>query len=399
MTSGLPRCIALVGRLGTPQLACLRSWRRQGVPVLFVHDGPQPLSRLVMRLLGVPCVNLGPLQPDDAAFVARFAGHLQAHGVDAVTCVSEPISEALWAMAPQLPPGLRLLCVQPAQVRVLESKFAQDATARAAGLPALQSWRWWPGDAARTVDVPPQAFPLVVRPDVQRAANPGFKLAVVKDPAALRTLVAGLVPGSSGVIAQPLVRGPNLLVHGYRSADGRWGGHVAFRVDVKHRGFTVRLRPVPLPAEIARGCRRMEQALDLCGVYHWEFVQDETSGAAWFLDLNPRFGGTTGKVLAAGYDEPLALLGTAQPGALKHSQVLRARLHASGGKHQALVALVAALRRRSTDADYPYPKLRQLLPALLHQLFLGRDEILRLADARTGLAFAAHQITRRLMPR
>lgn len=390
-TPPLPR-IAILGRLGTPQLACLRSWRRHGVRCVFLHADETPLSPLVARLLGVRCVDLGPLRLDDAGFVARLAQALQHEAVQALTCVSEPISVALWACRDRLPSQVEIVSVRPQAVERLQSKVEQDRLARAAGLATLPTWSFAPG---ALVKVPAEAFPLVLRPDIARSVKPAFKVEVVADAGELQRAVDRLAPESSGVIAQPFRRGPNLLVHAFRSADGRLSGHVAFRVEVKHEGLSVMMRPVPLDPHIAAGCARLEAELGLSGVFHYDFIVDARDGAAYFLDLNPRLGGTTGKALAAGYDEPLALLATLVPEALPRNRFIGDALAPSGGKHQALRAIVSALRGRSSSADYPYPDRGRLLRALGGYLVRGRDEILRADALRSVLAFGLYQTAKR----
>jgi predicted ATP-grasp superfamily ATP-dependent carboligase len=392
VNSALP-CIAIIGRLGTPQLACLRSWRRQGVPCVFLHAAPAPLPRMVQALLGVRCVQLGPLRLDDPGFVARLAAVLEQERVQVLTCVSEPIGVALWNCQDRLPHGLRIAAVRPEAAGRLESKVEQDRLARAAGLEVLPSFTFAPGDA---VDLPAARFPLVVRPDVALRVVPAFKVCVVHDNEALRQLVAGLAPHSCGVIAQPLVHGPNLLVHGYRSADGRFGGHVAFEVGVKHRGLTVTMRPVELASSIAFGCAQIERELGLSGVFHYEFIVDEQTGQARFLDLNPRLGGTTGKVLSAGYDEPMALLASQLPQGLPEARFLSPNLRPTGGKHQALRALWSVLRGTSTAADYPCPDRLRAVRELLAFIALGRDEIVRLDALRSSLGFALYKLLGRV---
>jgi hypothetical protein len=388
-TRALPR-LALLGRLGTPQLACLRSWRRRGVPCVFLHAGTWPLPRVAQALLGVPCVHLGVMRFDDPAWVQRLSRALAAAGADAVTCVSEPISESLWAVREQLPQGLRIASATPSVVRRLASKDFQHRLADRSGLATLPSWCMAPGALA---ELPDSAFPLAVRPDDARQAVPPFKVEVVEDRRALQQLLDRLVPGSSPAIAQPLVRGPNLLVHGWRDASGRCSGFVGFAVDVKHRGLSVVMRPQRLPEDVAAGCARMAEALGLEGVFHFDFVVDE-QGRACFLDLNPRLGGTTGKALSAGYDEPLALVATLAPGLLPRESYVGAQLACSGGKHQAVRALWSTLCGTSTAADYPYPQRARTVAALLRYLLTGRDELLRADGWRSLLAFVLYQAGR-----
>lgn len=384
--------IAILGRLGTPQLACLRSWRHNGVNALFLHADDVPLSRTAARLLGVPCVHLGPLRLDDAGFVDRLAAVVHAEGVTALTCVSEPISEALWACRHRLPPGLQLAVASPSATQALQSKAFQDRLARDCGLPTLPSWTLQPGELA---GLPAHAFPAVARPDVARRAKPSFKLAVLTDNASLQRLLDGRHDGSSAVIVQPLVRGPNLLVHAWRSADGQTAGQLGFSVVHKHGGLTVLMRPLPLPPHLAAGCARMAEALDLQGVFHFDFVVDTPTGQPFFLDLNPRLGGTTGKALAAGYDEPLALVATLQRERWPRERLVAPRLQPAGGVHQALRALASALRGSSTAADHPWPDRGRLLRCLLAQLFGARDELLRTGAWRSLLGFGLQQAARR----
>jgi hypothetical protein len=392
MASPYPR-IAILGRLGTPQLACLRSWKRLGVQAVFLHAAPTPLPRGLQTLLGLRCVHLGPLRLDDPAFVARLADVLVDEGVQALTCVSESISIDLWGCRDALPPWLQIVSVRPEQVRVLQSKVEQDRLARSVGLDCLPTQHFAP---AAWLHLPQDAFPLVLRPDVASEALPPFKVEVVHNTVQLQRLLQRLHPKSTGVVAQPLVHGPNLLVHGWRSADGKQSGQVAFRVSVKHRGLTVVMQPAEPDPQLLQGCARMAERLGLTGVFHFEFIEDPASGRTCFLDLNPRLGGTTGKALSAGYDEPLALLSTLVQGGLPRAAFLSPRLAGAGAKHQALRALLSALRGTSTAADYPYPARGRTVRALLRYLLLGRDEVLRLGAWRSTLAFALYQLLRRV---
>lgn len=389
-------CIAMLGRLGTPQLACLRSWRRAGVDALFLHADEVPLSPHAARLLGVGAVDLGPLRLDDPGFVARLAKLLAERGVTALTCVSQPIAEALWACKARLPAGVQVAAAHPTATQRLQSKAFQDELARRCGLPTLPTWLLAPGQPVR---LPDDAYPVVARPDVARRADPPFKLAVLPDRRALQRLVSAQQSGASAVIVQPLRQGPNLLVHAWRSADGRTAGQLGFAVTHKHRGLTVAMQPCPLPAPLAEGCARMAEELDLRGVFHFEFIVDAVTGQAYFLDLNPRLGGTTGKVLAAGYDEPLALLATLQPEAWPRTRFVAPRLHATGGLHQAAGALLSALRGRSTVADHPWPGTGRVLKSVAAQVLGARDELLRPSELRSLLGFALHHAAGRVARR
>jgi hypothetical protein len=158
------------------------------------------------------------------------------------------------------------------------------------------------------------------------------------------------------------------------------------------------MQPVALGPEIQRGCAAMEARLQLTGVFHHEFIIDEASGRCCHLDLNPRLGGTTGKALAAGYDEPLALVASLRAEPLPREHLVRG-LRPAGALHQALRALLGSWRRSSTAADYPYPDRALVVKRLLAFAVGGRDELLRLPALRSLLAFGLYQLMGRVLRR
>ncbi len=411
--------VAVAGRLGTPQLACLRSWRRQGLRTVFLHTAPVPLPAVVRAVLGVllgtRCVHMGPLptggdsaqgapsQPAGERLATRWAQVLAQESVAALSCVSEPEAMALWALQPRLPAGLRLLCARPLVLGPLASKLAQHQAAQRAGLSVLPCWTFSPG---ATACVPPSAFPMVLRPDVPRAAGNPFKLLVVHDAQALQAVLSALPAACPGLVGQPLVRGHNLLVHGWRApqasgvlasaglvgAESGAAGHLAWRAEVTHAGFTVLLQPVELDPALQRACARLEASLGLQGVFHYDFVQCPQTGQCYFLDLNPRLGGSTGKVLASGYDEPLALLATAWPGRWAQAAFVETPRRAAGARQQALAALWADLRGRRSDADQPALGLPGLRPRLLRFVWAGCDELFTPPAGQRGAAARARML-------
>ena len=188
------------------------------------------------------------------------------------------------------------------------------------------------------------------------------------------------------IVAQPFVSGPNLVVHAARSADGSWDHHEAFCTSIKSAGLAVALQPFALPAGLLDACRRFEQAVGLRGVFHYDFILDRASGEAFFLEVNPRLGGTTAKVYAAGYDEP-AMLPAAffQPGA--HRVDLDRPRNASVSRIAAVRYGLSLLRAAPSVLDYPPYRDPRAFGQLAKALLLHRDEVFRLTDVVGNSAY------------
>jgi hypothetical protein len=101
---------------------------------------------------------------------------------------------------------------------------------------------------------------------------------------------------------------PNLVVHGARTIGGTSIGLHAFLVDRKFETVTLSIRPTVLEKDLEEKCIEFTNHFDVIGNYHFEFLIDRKNGSIYFLEINNRLGGTTAKVFALGYDEPLLAL-------------------------------------------------------------------------------------------
>lgn len=376
---------ALIGPYGPAQIACLRSWRRLGLPVLFVHLGDRPLplgQRVASRTVTLPSALAGT-----PAGAARLAAALREHGADGITCLSESLAGWLHRLhaAGTLPAAPWV--APPEALARLASKAVQTDMAAASGLPVLPTLA-----VTRDSVLPPEAFPLVLRPDDPATVAPGFKALLLHRPAELAEVLAGLRRLDRPLVAQRLIVGPNLVVHGARAAaTGEVFALAAFRVDRKFEGVTLRMGATALDPALAEGCRRFAAAIGVTGCFHFEFIED-ADGRPWFLEMNGRLGGTTGKVFALGYDEPRHLLAAFVP-ALGDDRLRLASGWATG--KQALVK--AALRRlqgRQDPLDYPLRSTAATLAETAAGLLAWREETWRPAWPVTTLAY----LLDRLMP-
>ena len=354
--------LAILGPLGSAQLACLRSWRRLGCRTVFLHLDEKPLNERFRRIASVYSY-VGKFEGLDDALGNQIAKTLRDENVVAINALSENVVAQLWRARPLLPDEITLLVNTPSLLDELESKLFQIEVARRAGFNVLPTWILNKNTHPRDW---PTAFPLVLRPDRASKVDPPFKAEIIHSPEELKTFLFSQKAASAAIVAQPFIRGPNLLIHGYRSQDGSVSGrHVAYHIGVKYNGVSVTMRPTRLDPELDRCCRVFEAELSLQGVFHLDLLLDHATGAAWFLEVNGRLGGTTGKAYASGYDEPVKLL---MAFGLIGPQPENVLLRPATKRIAAIRCLISALLGRSSGVDYPYPDhgklLRELLPAM-----------------------------------
>src|SRR5699024_2858239 len=146
--------------------------------------------------------------------------------------------------------------------------------------------------------------PLVLRPDDPSRTRPAFKMEFITNSLELEKFLISLSHFDCTLLGQPFIHGPNLVIHGIRTTNGKHRHLAAFSVKSKLNGVSLTVEPTNLPSHISQGCKSFVDRIGHIGVYHFEFLQDPENGRYYFLEINGRLGGTTGKVFAAGYNEP-----------------------------------------------------------------------------------------------
>lgn len=367
---------ALLAPFGPQALAFARALGRAGLRpglIWLTGDGhPPPASRYLQF---VEPMSRAELQAEGGP--AALAGLLARHGVDGLCCFDEVQMLRLWEQR-EVFPQVDFWWSGPRTLEQTLSKAAQLAVARQVGLPLLPAWECWLDQPLP--DIPEGAYPLCLRPATGHGVLPGFKAEVVRRPAELACFMAGRTRTDVPVIAQPFLDWPNLVIHGARSADGRHLGLAAFLVPRKFEGVTLSMHATPLPGDLAADCEAFVDALDVRGVYHFEFLYDPPSGRAYFLELNPRLGGTTAKALALGYDEPGMLAAAFGAGPVPRWQPSGAVV----SNRQALLKCAArALTGRLSPLDHPGSEGRVArVAALAWGLLAWRDEMVSRDDLR-----------------
>jgi predicted ATP-grasp superfamily ATP-dependent carboligase len=270
----------------------------------------------------------------------------------------------------------------------MESKILQIHIAQQCGFDVLPATLVSTANDAECTQL---TYPVVVRPD-RASIDSSFKAVFLAGSVDLKTFISSLDTRKPPVVAQSYVSGPTVVIHGFRACEAKVAPLIGFVVALKNDGVTVTLEPWELPPGITDACQRFVQAADLVGVFHFELLLDPATTKLWFLEVNVRLGGTTGKVLVAGYDEPAALLyAFGVIGEAPHSPRSYKRVVS---RLAALRCLEKVIRGKGSPVDYPFPDAKQVAFRALRSIVLYRDEVLRPCHLRNTLAFLSQYILR-----
>lgn len=381
--------VALMGPLGPAQLACLHSWKKRGVRRAFIHVEDRPVPAWGRRIAD-QYTYIAPDQAFKPASWPVLVDFLKKTRSEAIVCLSEDVALQLWQNRHLLPDGTKILANTPDVFGLLESKSCQVDMARGVGLPVLPTWLLARDTVASTLNLP---FPIVLRPDRAKQVKPVFKAELINNHRELQEFLDKLAPTSGPVVAQPFIKGPNVVLHGYRALDGSSGHPAAFLCEVKYQGVSVTLRPYQIPSEMLSLCRKFEAQVGLNGVFHYDFILDPVKNELFFLEVNGRLGGTTGKVSASGYDEPAALLRAFGVAGVSDHSLVASRLRPVNNRLASLRCLLTSLKGQGSLLDYPYPDKRAVLRLLLPAMLVWRDEVVRPAAAYDTLVYLAHGLS------
>jgi hypothetical protein len=379
--SKTPRPVIL-SEFGPPALACIRSWGKSGFSVGMICVRSRATVSPDSRYLASYC-SLSPKDLFTENGIRIISDYLDSFGATCIIAINEKISCWLNDNRHQISSSV-LICAPPNDVALsLLSKSNQLNVARELGFDALPTYHI-DKDLDSSGRVLPIHFPLCIRPNAPNTIHPGFKVRIEESPEKLRQFVNGLQKVDVPMLAQPFADLPNLVVHGARTIDGEVFGLAGFLVDRKFQGVTLTLRPYSIDKTLQDKCSAFADRFKITGSFHFEFLLDLKSNRTLFLELNARLGGTTAKVYACGYNEPLLALSAYAMGQFKPSPISQ---YVVSGKHALAKYMIYALTRRLSALDYPNESTYKRLIKSIYGLIAFKDEILNLTDIRGSLAF------------
>jgi predicted ATP-grasp superfamily ATP-dependent carboligase len=369
--------IALYGEFGPPMLAAARSLSDAGLEIVVLGIGsgkPSVWSSAVCRA--------ELMRPDDVgtpAGISVLNDFIQRTKAQALLAFWEP--HMLWLAANRdlLHHRCKLLMSSKEALQAIKSKHDQVSIARHTGFSVLPTWELFQKSDVRRID--PAAYPVCLRPSAPQEVRPPFKAEVLQSPSMLESFLEGRTWGPGPLLVQSFLPLPTVVIHGVRSELGELLVLESFIATMRFQAITLELRPFPLDAKIAECCRKFVNKVGLTGPFHFELLYSVETNTFHFLDINPRLGGTTDKVLRLGFDEPLWTLAaygfdvqTRQYRAQKGRPVINRRAML---KH-----ILWIMQGRLSLLDYPLVgPLRHLLMSLL-RLFWAKDSIASARDLR-----------------
>lgn len=375
--------IVIAGKFSPPVLACIRSWARDGHRVGFVNLDDGCLISPCSRYLDRQAVLSSALLFRDKG-ILELKGFLEKFEADVLSCVDDKV--ACW-----LSDNTAVFDAKPAlalppsgMIRKILSKRFQNQLAAKVGFTVLPEYIIDKYNK-ESLSIHARHFPLCLRPSESAHVHPGFKVEQVRSSGQLDEFLRTKdIHEKGAIIAQPYKNLPNLVVHGIRTKTGDVRRLSSFLVEKKFEGVTLTIRPYPVGSGLLDKCAQFVESAGLTGNFHFEFLFDPGTREAFFLEINLRFGGTTAKVLACGYDEPMYALeayGLSQAGKGIH---LKNRIVSN---KQALVKYMAkAAAGKLSPLDYPDEPLSGRIAAGIKGLFCFRDEVICLDDWKGSLS-------------
>ena len=404
----------IVGGFGPPTLACIRSWGIQGFSVGMVCIGskkePPPDSKYLKDFVTLPSDKLNT--PDGIQIIKEFLIRFRATGI---TCVTESVACWLNDHRNLFPDEVAIWLPTNKTIKDLISKQKQIETARKIGFNVLPTYLI--DKNLETINqILKNHYPSCLRPDDPATVTPVFKARLVHSQKELIEYVESMQKIDCPIVAQPFMHLPNLVVHGARTVNGDSIGLQGFLVERKFEGVTLTIRPIQLEKDFLDRCVAFTDYFNVTGNYHFEFLVDKKNGSAYFLELNNRLGGTTAKVFALGYDEPLLVLqsygvlptspetGSQKPSTRNHqpSSIVQ-RLKTSieqpatiihrplanvtvSNKQALLKYFYYTIKGKLTPLDYPNEPNLIRMAKTIYGFFRYRDDVFMLCDIRGSLA-------------
>ena len=366
-----------------------------GMVCIASQKDPAPASKYLSDSVALPSEQL--YTPEGIKLINDFLIRFCATGI---TCISETVACWINDNRGTLPPEVAVWLPSNRTIKDLTSKLNQIEVARKVGFDVLPTYliNENPETSNR---IPKSHFPLCLRPDDPATVAPVFKVHLVHSQLELINYVKSMQKMDRPIVAQPFMPLPNLVVHGARTVNGNSIGLQGFLVERKFEGVTLTIRPAHLEKDFLDKCVQFTEVFNLTGNYHFEFLVDRTNGSVYFLELNNRLGGTTAKVFALGYDEPLLALQsygvlpappktTNQQPATSNKQPstfdYRPKNKIVSSKQALLKYFYYTLRGRLTPLDYPSEPSVVRIAKTIYGFLKYKDDVFTLRDIKGSMA-------------
>ncbi len=359
------RSLIVVGA-SAPMLATARRLRKS-IKVHLIHLNREGVTLSYRPRIGIEpgCGTVDIAKVGTAEGMAAVRAFAEKVKADAIVSDDDWALLCLARSRMHFEPACKVMAPDANTLERLWDKSYQVRLAKKCGFNVLTTYTL--NTAEDVAALPGDVFPAVVRPSYLNFAQPNFKARVLasRDEA---SRLYDATTWSHPPILQRFCLGPNMVLHGVRAQDGEWLELELFNVYRKYHGFCASMEPAPMPAQLDGAARRFVEAAGLTGPFHFDLLVDSAEDRIYFLEINTRLGGTTGKAIKLGYDEPGLLLRSFNAMAARPlppippcSRVTSVRLNLTQAWND--------LRSRRDPLAYPQlPRAKSVLAALMEIL-------------------------------
>jgi hypothetical protein len=359
----------------------MRSWGQQGLTVGMIllqeRGEPRPYSKYLRSFAVLP-----PEKLYTEAGIRKINEFLLKFGASGLVCISETIACWINDHRQDFPSRVAIWLPTNKCIRRLVSKKEQLHVAQEVGFNVLPTYLI-DKDLRSVRRIPLHSFPLCLRPSEPAKIKPSFKVLFFGCPRKLIDYIRQIDIIERPIIAQPFITGPNMVVHGARTLSGDTIGLQAFLVERKLEGVTLTIKPTNLSKDLSAKCIEFTDQFKVTGNYHFEFLIDDVTGTIYFLELNGRFGGTTAKAYACGYDEPSLAL---QSYGIVNTRSASLRNVTASSKQALVKYLCYTLRGSLTPLDYPVEPSFVRVAKTLYGLLIYKDDVFSFRDIKGSLS-------------
>lgn len=384
--------VVFFGSFGPPALTFARSCRSMGISTYLLSPGSEknPSALQQACFSGFRTIDPGSIGKDSG--IEAVLAYVTEVGADALTTLSQTHRVWFATNAARFESICKLMIPSVRCLELAESKTAQAQLARETGFSTLPTYVIH--GANNVADIDGSHYPLCLRPAAADAATPTFKAKVVETPQELSAFVNAMRISGDGLIAQPFRVLPNAVLHCTSNENGDLLNAKAFLVDRKFEGLSLRMRPMPLPEELASRIAAFARAMDASGPYHFDFLYSSETDEWFYLEVNVRFGGTTDKVIWFGVDEAencFLAYGLKVP---HPPRSFSTRRKSVVNKRAIVKHIVTMLRHRPDPLDYPVESRSRAIIRSVGDLFFAKDSMVDFGDIKGTMAFYLREFSR-----
>lgn len=208
------------------------------------------------------------------------------------------------------------------------------------------------------------SFPLVLRPKNEKNAT--FKAEYVSDKTKLQHFL------SMDVVAQPFISGPTIVIHILKLSSSFT--FECFIARNKYEGVTLTLEKYAFNNDqLILQINNFLDLINFTGVGHFEFIQDDLSAKCYFLDFNGRFGGTSLKAAALGFNEFFLYLSYIMPTIFKDKTKSDSKV--ASNTLSVLKCIKTLVTKEKSILDYPVKSKTTYISYLIGILFTSKNEL------------------------